>query len=226
MTAASMLAARSARSACCAQSRRTISCSIARCRSPFNSLTGMNSPLASARSSMEPSANGVSPMRPSCSRSCAWSSARLFAGTSVISVRASTSSPSAVKSSLSGEPAEPKARTSTRVLRPRAGAASDAKLSRARASSAACDVRTTRQPFGTGMRASTTWRVTPFEVESVRTEEIENPVTLPASPAGGSSAIPSPISSGVASSTNSPPRAHPVTTPMSTPRLSGWSRVM
>src|SRR5665213_2827449 len=39
-----------------------------------------------------------------------------------------------------------------------AGAASDAKLSRARASSAACDVRTTRHPFGTGMRASTTWR--------------------------------------------------------------------
>ena len=35
----------------------------------------------------------------------------------MISVRISTFSPSAVKSSLSGEPAEPKARTSTRVLR-------------------------------------------------------------------------------------------------------------
>ena len=66
-------------------------------------------------------------------------------------------------------------------MRPRAGAASAAKLSRARASSAACEVRTTRHPFGTGMRASITWRMMPSRDDNVRTDVTANPVTVPCS---------------------------------------------
>ena len=133
------------------------------------------SPVDNGRRSIEPSANGVSPSRPSCSRRRASSSPCEMRGRqrrgALHRDLLAVSDEHGVERLARGS-----AQRHVEPDSPRLGTVTRDSVARARSSSAACELRTTRHPTGTRVRARIDCRVRPCRVARVRTLSTVKPM--------------------------------------------------